>query len=61
MTTAGKHWVVEANGTRSIPMTKASAERIAKRLREGKDGHAPMAAKVVALQSERSERGAPWA
>lgn len=48
-TAARKGWAVEANGTQSRPLTKASAERIAKRLREGKDGHAPMPAKVVRL------------
>lgn len=35
MKSGATSWVVEANGTRSIPMTKAAAERIAKRLRSG--------------------------
>lgn len=30
-----KGWAVEANGNVSIPMTKAQAERVAKRLRSG--------------------------
>ena len=38
--------VVAANGAVSIPRDKASANRIAERLRKGKDGHPPMAAEV---------------
>lgn len=40
MKTAAKTglWAVEANGTVSVPMTKASAERVAKKLRNGKGG-----------------------
>jgi len=48
MTTA-RNWVVEANGAVSVPMTKASAERVAKALRTGKGGHPPMPAEVKAV------------
>ena len=45
-----KGWAVEANGTRSRPLTKeAQAERMATKLRSGKGRFAPVAAKVVAL------------
>lgn len=52
MKTAGtKGWAVEANGTRSVAMTKAAAERVAKNLRTGKIAGrkfaSPIAAKVV--------------
>lgn len=46
---AKKLYTVTANGTESIPMTKASAERVAKALRSGKGGHKPVSAEVKAV------------
>ena len=43
---AKKLYTVVANGNASIALPKARAERIAERLRKGKDGHPPMAAEV---------------
>lgn len=40
-------YTVVANGTRSVPMSKASANRVAKALRDGKGGYKPVAATVV--------------
>ena len=49
MTTAAKTklYTVVANGNASVrAYPKARAERLAERLRKGKDGHPPMAAEV---------------
>jgi hypothetical protein len=48
-TAATKSWVVVTDNAVSRPLPKDSAERIAKWLREGKGGYAPMPAEVKAV------------
>lgn len=55
-TTANKGWMVVTVDNQSIPMSKASAERVAKALR--KEG---VAAKVVEVATARRAAGAAWA